>query len=108
MAAEFFHQQLRGMRSRNKEKKKIGKPRHHTGSNICRVDEEVLDHLHKVQPQLLKDLRVLHNFKEVNGRNVEDPQNFPNAWVTSVSRKGRESEGVMKMLGEANETLGLI
>ena len=46
---------------------------HHSRSNICRVDEGVLDHLNKVQPQMLKDLRVLHNFKEVNGRNVEDP-----------------------------------
>ena len=53
------------------------KPRHHTGENICRVDEGALDRLHKVQPQLLKDLRVLHNFKEVNGHNVEDPKNSP-------------------------------
>ena len=60
----------------------------------------VLDRLHNVQPQLLKDLRVLHNF-EVNGRNVEDPRNFPDAWVTSFIRKGRGSEGAMKMFGEA-------
>ncbi len=58
-----------------------------------------------VMPQLLKDLRVLHNFKEVNGCNVEDPKKFPNAWITTVIRKGRGSEGVMKMLGEANEAL---
>ena len=69
------------------------------------MDEGALDRLHKVQPQLLKDLRVLHNFKEVNGHNVEDPKNFPKAWVTTVIRKGRGSEGVMKMLGEANEAL---
>ena len=61
-----------------------------------------------VQPQLIKDLRVLHNFKEVNGKNVEDPLNFPQAWVTSVIRKGRGSEGGIKMLGEANEALGPI
>ena len=72
------------------------------------MDEGVLDRHHKVQPQLIKDLRVLHNFKEVNGKNVEDPLNFPQAWVTSVIRKGRGSEGVIKMLGEANEALGPI
>ena len=72
------------------------------------MDEGALDRLNKVQPQLLKDLRVLHNFKEVNGRNVDDPKNFRNSWVTTVIRKGRESEGVMKMLGEANEALGPI
>ena len=72
------------------------------------MDEGALDRLYKVQPQLLKDLRVLHNFKEVNGRNVEDLKNFPNAWITTVIRKGRGSEGVMKMLGEANEALGPI
>ena len=88
--------------------KKREKPRHHTGTNICRVDEGALDRLHKVQPQLLKDLRVLHNFKEVNGCNVEDPKNFPDSWITTVIRKGRGSEGVMKMLGEANEALGPI
>ena len=72
------------------------------------MDEGVLDRHHKVQLQLIKDLRVLHNFKEVNGKNVEDPLNFPQAWVTSVIRKGRGSEGVMKMLAEANEVLGPI
>ena len=71
------------------------------------MDEGVLDCLHRVQPQLIKDLRVLHNFKEVNGQNVEDPRNFPNSWITSVIRKGRGSEGVMKMLVEANEALSL-
>ena len=91
-----------------KHKNKKEKPRHHTGINICRVDEGALDRLHKVQPQLLKDLRVLHNFKEVNGHNVEDPKNFPNSWVTTVIRKGQGSEGVMKMLGEANEALSPI
>ena len=91
-----------------KHQKKKEKPRHHSGTSICRVDEGALDRLYKVQPQLLKDLRVLHNFKEVDGRNVEDPQNFPNAWITTVIRKGRGSEGVMKMLGEANEALGPI
>ena len=72
------------------------------------MDEGALDRLYKVQPQLLEDLRVLHNFKEVNGRNVEDPKNFPDAWITTVIRKGRGSEGAMKMLGEANEALGPI
>ena len=70
------------------------------------VDDRILDRLHKVQLQLLKHLRILHNFKEVNGQNVDDPRNFPNAWVTSVIWKGRGSEGAMKMLGEANEALG--
>ena len=37
---------------------------------------------------------------------MEYPRNFPNAWITTVIRKGRGSEGVMKMLGEANEALG--
>ena len=72
------------------------------------MDEGALDRLHKVKPQLLKDLRVLHNFKEVNGLNVEDPRNFQDSWITTVKRKGRGSEGVMKMLGEANEALGPI
>ena len=92
------------MRSQNNR----GKKRNHiiTRSNICWVDEGVLDCLHKVQPQLLKDLRVLHNFKEVNGRNLEEPRNFPNAWIISVIRKGQGSEGAMKMLGEANRALG--
>ena len=89
-----------------KQQRKKEKLCHHTGSNICRMDEGVLDCLHKVQPQLLKNLRVYHNFREVSGQNVEDPQNFPNAWVTSVIRKGRGSEGATKMLGEANEALG--
>ena len=39
---------------------------------------------------------------------MEDPKNFMNAWVTTVIRKGRGSEGVMKMLGEANEAFGPI
>ena len=39
---------------------------------------------------------------------MEDPKNFPNAWITTVIRKGRGSEGVMKMLGDANEALGPI
>ena len=95
------------MRSQNTEKKKE-KPSHHSGTSICRMDEGALDRLYKVQPQLLKDLRVLYNFKEVNGRNVEDPKNFPGAWITTVIRKGPVSEGVMKMLGEANEALGPI
>ena len=69
------------------------------------MDEGALDRLYKVQLQLLKDLRVLHNFKEVNGRNVEEPKNFPDAWITTVIWKGR---GVMKILGEANEALGPI
>ena len=47
-------------------------------------------------------------YKEVNRRNVEDLQNFPNVWVTTVIRKGRGLEGAMKMLGEANEALGPI
>ena len=87
-----------------KHQRKKDKPRHHSGSNICWVDEGALDRLYKVQPQLLKYLRVLHNFKEVNGQNV-DPKNFPNTWITTVIRKGRGSEGGMKMLGEANEAL---
>ena len=86
-----------------KHQRKKDKPRLHSGSNICWVDEGALDRLYKVQPQLLKDLRVLHNFKEVNGQNVEDPKNFPNARITTVIRKGRGSEGVMKMLGDENE-----
>ena len=93
---------------KHQKKEKKEKPRHHSGHIICRVDEGVLDRHHRVQPQLIKDLRVLHNFKEVNGKNVEDPLNFPQAWVTSVIRKGRGSEGVIKMLGEANEALGPI
>ena len=36
-------------------------------------------------------------------RNGEDPKNFPDAWITSVIRKGQGSEGIMKMLGEANK-----
>ena len=69
------------------------------------MDEGALDRLYKVQLQLLKDLRVLHNFKAVNGQNVEDQKNFPNARITTVIRKGRGSEGVMKMLGDENEAL---
>ena len=84
------------------------KEQHHSGLNICRVDEGVLDRHHKVQPQLIKDLRVLHNFKEVNGKDVEDPRSFPDAWITSVIRKGRGSERAMRMLAEANEALGPI
>ena len=106
-AAEFINRQFGGWGPKTQKKKKE-KPRHHSGTSICRVDEGALDRLYKVQPQLLKDLRVLHNFKEVNGRNVEDPKNFPDAWITTVIRKGRGSEGAMKMLGEANEALGPI
>ena len=94
------------MRSLNiKKRKKKEKPCYHTGHNIRRVDEGVLD---KVQSQLIKDLRVLHNFKEVSGKNVEDPLNFPHTWVTTVIQKGQGSKGAMKMLGEANEALGPI
>ena len=32
-------------------------------------------------------------------------RNFRNSWITSVIRKCQGSEGVMKMLGEANEAL---
>ena len=51
-------------------------------------EEEVLDRLNKVQPQLLKDVNVLHNFKDVNGRNVEDPTIFHDAWLTLVICEG--------------------
>ena len=87
---------------------KKDKPRHHSGSNICWVDEGALDRLYKVQPQLLKDLRVLHNFKKVNGQDLEDPKNFPNARITTVICKGRGLEGVMKMLGDETEAPDLI
>ena len=93
-------------KQKKKKKKKKEKPHHHTDSNIFQMDDVVLDRLHKVQPQLLKILRVLHNFKEVNGRNVEDPRNFSNAWDTSVIREGRGSEGALKMFGEVNRALG--
>ena len=89
-----------------KKERRGEKKLYHSGVKICRGDEGVLGRHHKVQQQLIKDLRVLHNFKVVNGKNVEDPLNFPKAWVTSVIRKGRGSEGVIKMLGEANEALG--
>ena len=72
------------------------------------MDEGALDRFHKVQPQLIKDLRVLHNFKKINGQNVEDPKKFPNTWITTVIRKSRGSEGLMKMLGDENEALGPI
>ena len=36
---------------------------------------------------------------------MEDPKNFPNAWITTVIRKDRGSEGVMKMLCDENEAL---
>ena len=91
-----------------KKERRGVKEQHHSGLNICRVDEGVLDRHHKVQPQLIKDLRVLHNFKEVNGKDVEDPRSFPDAWITSVIRKGRGSERAMRMLAEANEALGPI
>ena len=99
---------VQGMRSQNIKRKKKKKKRHHSGHKICRVDEGVLDRHHKVQPQLIKDLRVLHNFKEVNGKNVEDPLNFSQAWITSIICKGQGSEGVIKMLAEANEALSPI
>ena len=51
-----------------KKEKRGEKKQYHSGLKICRVDEGVLDRHHKVQPQLIKDLRVLHNFKEVNGK----------------------------------------
>ena len=47
------------------------------------MDEEVSDRLNKVLPQHRKDLRVLHNFKEEKERNVADPKNFPDVWITS-------------------------
>ena len=34
---------------------------------------------------------------------MEDPSNFPDAKVTSVIHSDQGSEGIMKMLGEANE-----
>ena len=70
------------------------------------MDKKFLERHTKVLPQHLKDLRVLLNFKEVNKKSVKDSSNFLEARVTSVICLGRGSDGIMKMLGEANEALG--
>ena len=60
----------------------------------------------KLQPQQLMDLKILHNFKEVDGKGVEYPSNFPEARVLSIMRTNRESEGIISMIGEATPSLG--
>ena len=88
-----------------KTKQKKGWPKYNKGENFCRVDGSALERRINVLPQTLKDFRVLHNLKEIDGRDVEDPKNFPNSCVISVVRMGREFEGIMGMLGEANQVL---
>ena len=53
----------------------------------------------------MKNLRALNSFKQVNGKNVEDPKNFPGTRVISVEWRSQGSEGIIGMLGEANQAL---
>ena len=54
----------------------------------------------------VKGLEGVHNFREINELSVEDQSNFTLAKVASVIRLGRVSDGIMKMLGGANEAIG--
>ena len=72
------------------------------------MDEDILDNNNNLQPQQLKGLRVLLNFKTVNGKSIEDPRNFPKAKVLTVIRKGRGSEAAIEMINEAVRTFGPI
>ena len=69
--------------------------------DMCRVDPSILGWRNKLQPQYLKDLRVLHNFKEVDSRYVESPTSFPRTFMLSVIRTGWSSGGIMNMIGKA-------
>ena len=65
MAAELFEDKF------PKQKKS---PRHKHGKAVYRMDENNLERRNQLQPQQLKDVRVLHNFKEVNGKDMVDPR----------------------------------
>ena len=53
----------------------------------------------------IKGPEGLHNPKEVDGKDVEDLMNVPNARIISVVRTGWGSEGIVGMLGEVNQAL---
>ena len=57
--------------------------------DVCRVDADILDKRNRLQQQKLKDLRVLDNFKEIDGKDEEDPKNFPGALVLLLIRTGK-------------------
>ena len=91
-----------------KQQKKKEKTRHKRGEDVCRVEEDILEGRHQLSPQQIEDLRVLHNFKSVHDKDVEDPRNFPKARVLTVMRTGRGSGLIMNMLAEATQAFGPI
>ena len=76
---------------KNERKKK--KQKFKQGEDVCRVDEDILDNNNNLQPQQLKGLRVLLNFKTVNGKSIEDPRNFPKAKDNDSDKEGSGVRG---------------
>ena len=77
------------------------KTKYKRGVHICRVDSNIAEKS-KLQAQGLKNLRILQNFKEVNGKSVEDPRNFPYAPKILTVIKTGENLQVWDMLKEAS------
>ena len=78
------------------------------GKNICKVDANILKKETDLPKKHLKRLEDLRNIIFVKSRDVENPQNFPDARVMSFIRTGKRAEPIMEMLQEAVEVFGPI
>jgi len=78
------------------------------GLHICKVEGDILIKDSKLPPKIADNLGALLNFKRLKDLDVEDPRNFPDAWVLSAIRSGRRSGPIMAMVRDAAETFGPI
>ena len=72
------------------------------------MDAKILGRRNKLKLQQLKNLKVLHNFKEVDIKDVEDPMNFTRTLLLFVIRTGWWCKEIMGMVSEATQALGLL
>lgn len=62
----------------NQPQKKPSKPIYDIGEDVCRVTKEQEERA-LTQPRKIKDIKIPINFKTLNGLDIENPNNFPNA-----------------------------
>ena len=94
------------LKTSSPKKKKKGQVK--CRKNVCSVNEDILERRNKLQPQQLKDLRVLFNFKKLNEKDMENSRNFLRANVLSVIRRDRVFEEVMNVISEVIKSLDLL
>lgn len=71
---------------------------------MCRVTPGQAEKMIK-ESRKLKDLKILLNIKEVNGKDEEDSRNFLKVKrILTVVRSGQGPQKVWAMLQEANDT----